>query len=94
MSESLMLEMSKEYILLINFHDFELYESTSSCLAFFFWKLFPKCLQAGDHRSMYTVFWKTLVISVLWLGYKNSHINLCCLGQQECNQSQTLEQRP
>lgn len=94
MSESLMLEMSKEYILFMNFRDFELYESVSSFLAFFFFDLFPKCLQAGNHRSMYNVFWKTLVISVLWVGYKNSHINLCSLGQQECNQWQTLEQRP
>lgn len=36
MSESLMLEMSKEYILFMNFRDFELYESVSSFLAFFF----------------------------------------------------------
>lgn len=83
MSESLMLETSKEYILFINFRDFELYESVSSFLVFF-QKLFPKCLQAGDYRSVYTVFWKTFIISMLWLGYRNSHINLCFLGQQEC----------
>lgn len=41
MSESLMLEMSKEYILFMNFRDFELYESVSSFLAFFFLSYFP-----------------------------------------------------
>lgn len=35
MSESLMLETSKEYILFINFRDFELYKNVSSFLAFF-----------------------------------------------------------
>lgn len=93
MSESLMPETSKEYILFINFSDFELYETVPSFLGFF-QELLPKCLQAGDHRSMYTVFWMTLIISMLWLGYKNSHINLCFLGQQECNQWQIQEQRP
>lgn len=55
MSESLMLEMSKEYILLINFHDFELYESTSSCLAFFFESCFPSvCKQViTEARTLY-----------------------------------------
>lgn len=72
MSESLMPETSKEYILFINFCDFELYEIVSSFLAFF-QKFFPKCLQTGDHRSIYTVFWEPLIISMLWLGYKNSH---------------------
>lgn len=35
MSESLMLEMSKEYIVFIIFCDLELYESVSSFLDFF-----------------------------------------------------------
>lgn len=93
MSESLMPETSKEYILFIKFCDFELYATVPSFLGFF-QTLLPKCLQAGDHRSVYTVFWKTLIISMLWLGYKNRHINLCFLGQQECNQWQIQEQRP
>lgn len=52
-----MLETSKEYALLINFHDFELLGkcdqiSVLLCVVgFFFFKLFPRCLQACNQEA-------------------------------------------
>lgn len=51
-----MLETSKEYALLINFHDFELLGkcdqiSVLLCVVGFFFKLLPRCLQACNQEA-------------------------------------------
>lgn len=74
MSKSVVLEMSKEYTV-CKFSWFQVTMKVSPSFLFFK-KLFPKCLQGRNHRSMYTVFEKTLIVSILCLGYKDGHINL------------------